>query len=83
MLVNKFAVPSNGFSRVGQVVQAKYCNEVSFTGEVVDSRVKYGGEVQHSIMLAEHLVLPWCENAGYPCGTILIVNEDSITGVFV
>jgi hypothetical protein len=38
------------WNRTGQHVMGRYCGEV-FCGTVYDSRVKYGGMVQHSVEL--------------------------------
>lgn len=45
----KFNEGSN-FDRTGQWVVAKYLDSGYVTGIVQDSRVKYGGKVQHSIV---------------------------------
>lgn len=40
----------SNFDRTGQWVVAKYLDSGYVTGIVQDSRVKYGGKVQHSIV---------------------------------
>lgn len=45
----KFNEGSN-FDRKGQWVIAKYLDEAWVTGTVQETRVKYGGKVQHSIL---------------------------------
>ena len=40
----------SNFDRTGQWVVAKYLDSGYVTGIVQDSRVKYGGKVQHSII---------------------------------
>lgn len=45
----KFNEGSN-FDRKGQWIIAKYLNSTWVTGTVMETRVKYGGKVQHSIL---------------------------------
>lgn len=45
----KFNAGSN-FVREGQWVIAKYLDQAWVTGTVVETRVKYGGKVQHTIV---------------------------------
>ena len=45
----KFNEDSN-FDRQGQWVIAKYLDQAWVTGTVQETRVKYGGKVQHSIV---------------------------------
>lgn len=45
----KFNTGSN-FDRKGQWVIAKYLDQAWVTGTVMETRVKYGGKVQHSIL---------------------------------
>jgi hypothetical protein len=45
----KFNEGSN-FVREGQWVIAKYLDQAWVTGTVVETRVKYGGKVQHTIV---------------------------------
>lgn len=40
----------SNFVREGQWVIAKYLDQAWVTGTVVESRVKYGGKVQHTIV---------------------------------
>lgn len=40
----------SNFDRKGQWIIAKYLDSAWVTGIVVDTRVKYGGKVQHSIV---------------------------------
>ena len=44
-----FNIGSN-FDRKGQWVIAKYIDSAWVTGTVMETRVKYGGKVQHSIL---------------------------------
>lgn len=45
----KFNTGSN-FDRKGQWVIAKYLDQAWVTGTVMETRVKYGGVIQHSIL---------------------------------
>jgi len=45
----KFNAGSN-FDRKGQWVIAKYLDQAWVTGTVMETRVKYGGAIQHSIL---------------------------------
>lgn len=58
----------------GQRVKAKYLG-VTVEGLVVYSRVKYGGEVQHTLQLDEELVLPW---RTVKAGDTVFVNRSEI-----
>jgi hypothetical protein len=42
-----------GWNLEGMVIWARYMGEFDVCGRVESSRVKYGGEVQHTIVLAE------------------------------
>lgn len=41
--------------REGQVVKAKYLDSYLVQGEIISSRVKYGGKVQHTLVLDHEL----------------------------
>lgn len=58
----------------GSHIKAKYLG-VPVTGIVIDSRVKYGGEVQYAVKLDEALVLPW---GGRSAGDTVLVNRSEI-----
>lgn len=45
----KFNEGSN-FDRKGQWIIAKYLDQAWITGTVVETRVKYGGKIQHTIV---------------------------------
>ena len=63
------------WDRTGQKVSALYLKAHPVSGTVLDSRVKYGGTVQHTLQLDPPRVL---------FGThrdLLIVNEPEVTGV--
>lgn len=42
--------PGSNFDREGQWLIGKYMGQYWVTGTVVESRVKYGGKVQHTIV---------------------------------
>jgi hypothetical protein len=42
-----------GWNLEGMVIWARYMGEFDVCGRVESSRVKYGGEVQHTIVLAD------------------------------
>ncbi len=42
--------PGSNFDREGQWLIGKYLGQFWVTGTVVESRVKYGGKVQHAIV---------------------------------
>lgn len=44
--------PGTNYAREGQLVRGKYLGEVRYVGIVKESRVKYGGKVQHRVELA-------------------------------
>lgn len=46
-----------GWNLEGMVIWARYMGEFDVCGRVESSRVKYGGEVQHTIVLAEPLTV--------------------------
>jgi hypothetical protein len=56
----------------GSKITASYMDRV-VTGTVQDSRVKYGGEVQHLVILDEPLQLPWRTD---PLARVLIDESD-------
>jgi hypothetical protein len=46
-----------GWNLEGMTVWARYLDEYDIYGRVESSRVKYGGEVQHTVVLAEPMVI--------------------------
>lgn len=51
MKIREYAAGTN-YARDGQIVRGKYFGKVNFVGIVKESRVKYGGKVQHFVELA-------------------------------
>lgn len=47
-----------GWNKEGHTIKAVYCDR-PVTGVVLNSRVKYGGQIQYQVKLSEPLVLPW------------------------
>ena len=46
-----------GWDLTGMTVWARYLGEYDICGRVETSRVKYGGEVQHTVVLADPIVI--------------------------
>ena len=40
-----------GWDRTGQTIRGVYLDSTPYMGKVIDSRVKYGGAVQHTVEL--------------------------------
>lgn len=43
----------------GQRIRARYLGDQEIAGRVIESRVKYGGRVQHGVELDEPVQLRW------------------------
>lgn len=71
MKIREFT-PGTNYAREGQLVRGKYLGDVRFVGIVKESRVKYGGKVQHCVELAAPI-----EVHGRLRNEVL-VNEDEI-----
>ena len=79
--------PTNGsWQREGQVVKALYLGTEECTGEIVDSRVAYGGKVKHSLKLSSKVNLPWrrvdSDNKCYDAGEYIGIDEENIVEVY-
>lgn len=46
-----------GWNLEGMVIWARYLDEYDICGRVESSRVKYGGEVQHTVVLATPMTI--------------------------
>ena len=46
-----------GWDLTGMTVWARYLDEYDICGRVESSRVKYGGEVQHTVVLTDPIVI--------------------------
>lgn len=82
---NSLKPTNGGWQREGQVVKALYLGTEECIGEIVDSRVAYGGKVKHSLKLKEKLVLPWCTvgaGAFYPVSASILIDEENIVEIY-
>ena len=60
------------WNKEGNTVRAEYCGVV-FDGVVVESRVKYGGKVQHTVVASEPFYLDWSDE---PRTQVLVDDND-------
>ena len=60
----------------GETIRARYFDQ-TVEGRVLDSRVKYGGQVQHSVELSQAITLPWRSE---PVTRVLIDEDEIVTG---
>jgi hypothetical protein len=63
----------------GKRVRATYLVDMPLTGVVLESRVKYGGAVQHRIKLDVPLAMRWRTEPA----DILLVDDDKIMEVLL
>lgn len=56
----------------GSIVEGRYMNQ-PIVGRVVESRVKYGGAVQHTVDLLEPIQLRWRTD---PTIRVLVLDSD-------
>lgn len=61
----------------GSIIIAKYLG-VSVKGLVVNSRVKYGGKIQHTVELESAVTLPWRTLPTRGAERLLIEDEEII-----
>ena len=71
-----------GWVREGQCISGLYLSTYPVTGTVLESRVRYGGKVQHTVVLSKELHLPFGSNVR-PVGSTVGINEEDITEVFI
>ena len=64
-----------GWNKDGNTIKAVYCDR-PVTGGVLNSRGKYGGQVQYQVKLDEPVYLPW--SGGEPRDTVLVDEGDVI-----
>lgn len=71
----------SNFDRTGQWVIAKYMDSTWVTGTIQDSRVKYGGKIQHSIISDSptHVALGEGKDEIRDSGTTFLVEEYNLT----
>lgn len=60
----------------GETIRARYFDQL-VQGRVIASRVKYGGQVQHSVELDRAINLPWREK---PFTRVLIDEDEIVAG---
>lgn len=87
MKVSNSLKPTNGgWQREGQVVKALYLGTEECIGEVVDSRVAYGGKVKHSLKLHSKVNLPWrrvdTDFKFYKPGEHVGIDEENIVEIY-
>lgn len=70
--------PGSNFDRKGQWIIAKYMQECFVTGTVVETRVKYGGIVQHTILSDSPTVITHSSEMR-PIRTLFLVEENDLT----
>lgn len=68
----------SNFDRQGQWIIAKYIGECFVTGVVQETRVKYGGTVQHTIISDSPAVITHSGEVR-PIGTRFLVEENDLT----
>ena len=86
MQATKSLKPTNGgWQREGQTVKALYLGTEQCAGEIVSSRVAYGGKVKHSLKLSSKLSLPWrrvdTDFKFYATGEYVGIDEENIVEV--
>ena len=64
-----------GWIRDGERVAGKYCDEL-IQGVVLDSRVKYGGKVQLTVLLDRPIQLRWRTE---PTRQVLVDSDQVVT----
>ena len=64
------------WNKEGLYVEGTYLNTHFVQGVVLESRVKYGGKVQHRVSLDVPLMLNGSER------DVMLINDDELTAVF-
>ena len=57
----------------GETIQARYFDQL-VQGRVLESRVRYGGKVSHTVELAQSISLPWRSEPV----TRVVIDEDEV-----
>jgi len=65
----------SNFDRAGQICVASYLGDFVVSGEIVESRVKYGGKIQHTIQTHEETMV---FNEIRPAGSHFLVEESNL-----
>lgn len=69
----------SNFDRTGQWVIAKYLDCAWVTGTVQDSRVKYGGKIQHSIISdSPTFIITGDKEELRPAGSTFLIEEQHV-----
>ena len=83
---NSLKPANSSWQREGQVVKALYLGTEECIGEVVDSRVAYGGKVKHSLKLHSNVNLPWrrvdTDFKFYEPGEHVGIDEENIVEIY-
>lgn len=58
----------------GSIIVAKYLGDIFIKGLVIESRVKYGGKIQHTVNLESPVVLPWRDEPA----TVLLIEDENV-----
>jgi hypothetical protein len=66
----------SNFCRQGQFIKGTYI-EATVEGKVLESKVKYGGKVQHRLLVTKGYYMP-CLKENRPVGGIVLVDEDEV-----
>ena len=66
------------WERVGQVIQGLYLDQYPYQGIVESSRVKFGGEVQHTVALMDQITVMGAEK-----DTLLINESEKFSLIYV
>lgn len=64
---------SGSWIKVGHTLIGRYIGIHEVIGVVTESRVKYGGKVQHTLDLLKPLVMPFGETR-----TTVLIDEDNV-----
>ena len=68
--------------RDGQCIRGLYLSTYPVTGTVLESRVRYGGRIQHTIVLSKELKLPFGSDVR-PAGSAVGINEEDVIEVVI
>lgn len=72
----------SSWDRSGECISGLYLSTYPVTGVVLESRVRYGGKVQHTVVLSKELKLPFDADVR-PAGSTVGINEEDVTGVII
>lgn len=70
----------SNYDRTGQWCIAKYLDSFWITGNITESRVKYGGRIGHTILSDSPTIITMGNKEELrPAGTVFLVEEQDIT----